>query len=93
MNFQIGDRVIIIRCYNRPWAVGWTGTVVGDSGQAKVLRDWPTGGIDWAYPVEWDGLGLIDAHPKAIKKINDDDEKTSWEDCVWKPKELVKVNA
>jgi len=84
MIWKVGDRAIVVNC---PW---WHSC--GE--ETTLLRR------DLERPERW-VLDLPPAPPytlvrcgeEYLKPIPDDNiyKKTSWEDCIWQPKELVRV--
>ena len=96
MNFKIGDRVMIISS-RRPERVGWIATVESELTYINLDtgRPWGRGLVAHMLDIPHGSIPCSRAGyaPHRLRLIDDYDgyEKTSWSNCVWQPKETVKV--
>jgi len=94
MNWKAGDRAIVIKSENYPCMHGQQVTVlstfINRFGEHLVEIDEPIPpGRKFSPGPVSAGIGY---RSNALKLIPyDGNEKTSWEDCCWQPKELVVV--
>jgi len=87
MNWKAGDRAIMINC-----------VIIANEGQECTITGPMEEGIDritfeyyMGWPIEC-ATGLYVSYPHCLKPISyDGNEKTSWSECAWQPKELVVV--
>ena len=79
MNWKVGD-IAIVCGVNYPENSYWIGTEVELLGEVENIygHGW------WVAPNDW----FLD---KNLKPLPPPNELTSWDDCICKPKELVRV--
>ena len=81
-NGKIGDRAILVR-FDGDWLLDGLESFIGE----EVTLVGPAS-LGWRLDLPGYSRDL-DCSERHLKPLYDGNEKTSWEDCVWKPKELV----
>lgn len=100
-SFKAGDRVVKLgQPLGSPDGKSWTIINRVKPGQIGTVASYvghlPTrsGNVPEAYRVIWDGTGDQAVSAYFLQKIDeyyDGNEKTTWDDCPFKPRELVRT--
>ena len=81
MNWKVGDRALIIDdATAQSGCEHWCGQEV-----VLLKPHLNFGRTDWFVG---EGIVVMEA---VLRPLYDGNEKTSWEDCIWQPKELVVI--
>ena len=84
MNWKPGDMAIIVESMTAK-SVGQECEIIGPSHLSGWLY------VDCPYLGQAPTQPYWSAMPEWLRPIYDGNETTSWEDCIWKPKELIHV--
>jgi len=87
MNWKVGDIAILVR-FPGDKMTGGSNRYVGE----QVTLVSPIFFIDqhlWHWRIELSDGFLVNACERHLKPIPPPEEKGSWEDCIWKPQEIL----